>query len=563
MPIAPAVPRCVLRSIKARCEKVDALSAPERDRQRFAPLFVLAPARSYSSVIVTMIGRHPDLVGLPEMKLFSYRTIGELERSLPSYWLKRGFTHRSPGLVRALAEFEFGGQTPEGIAAAREWLRARGHWSGTDVLDVVLSRVAPRGAVEKSPETVSSAAALNRLSAAYPNARYLHLTRHPATTQASAVQHQRLTVPEHWDPGEPMSGIAAWVRAHERILRFTASLPKEKMLRVRAEDVLNDAPTKMRAIAGWLGLRTDAEGIEAMLHPELSPFANFGPMGSGVIGGHDHGFLRDPIPRRVDLPGSVEKPRGWIGQPKLWGRAEALARRLGYVNLQAPTRREQGVARGVEPRLREELLRRADNDRAAREAYTGAPAEMARLMEIDADNTAWLLSVVERSGWPDRSEVGDDGAHAAWRLAQHADRNLPAQRRFLELLQSAVARGDASPADLARLTDRVALASGQQQVYGTQLAAHAGRYVATKLRDPKNVDARRADVGLEPLAEQIEGMRLSRAPPRSAPAICPGCGETIQISPPAPGRTTRFRCRVCGATGNVRARCVGATVSPR
>jgi hypothetical protein len=53
-----------------------------------------------------MIGQHPELVGLPELKLFCFRTVGELEASLPSYWRERGFTHRSPGLVRALAQYK-------------------------------------------------------------------------------------------------------------------------------------------------------------------------------------------------------------------------------------------------------------------------------------------------------------------------------------------------------------------------------------------------------------------------------------------------------------------------
>jgi hypothetical protein len=57
---------------------------------------------------------------LPELKLFAYRTIGELEASLPRYWVERGVTHRSPGLVRALAEFEFGGQTLESLSSARK-----------------------------------------------------------------------------------------------------------------------------------------------------------------------------------------------------------------------------------------------------------------------------------------------------------------------------------------------------------------------------------------------------------------------------------------------------------
>ena len=69
-----------------------------------------------------MIGQHPQLAGLPELKLFAYRTIAELEASLPSYWIERGFTHRSPGLVRALAQIAFGGESAENLAAARAWL---------------------------------------------------------------------------------------------------------------------------------------------------------------------------------------------------------------------------------------------------------------------------------------------------------------------------------------------------------------------------------------------------------------------------------------------------------
>src|SRR4051812_27146112 len=141
-----------------------------------------------------MIGRHPELADLPELKLFAYRTIAELEASLPRYWRERGFTHRSPGLVRAVAEFGFGGQEPDRLDRARAWLQERQHWSGAHVFDALLARLAPRAAVEKSPENVATAAALRRLARAYPHARYLHLTRHPVTTQASMVEHRKRTV---------------------------------------------------------------------------------------------------------------------------------------------------------------------------------------------------------------------------------------------------------------------------------------------------------------------------------------------------------------------------------
>src|SRR5207253_1734253 len=81
-----------------------------------------------------------------------------------------------------------------------------------------------------------------------------------------------------------------------------------------------------------LGVRDDDAAIEAMMHPEGSPFARFGPSGSGVVGGHDHGFLHDPVLRRAELPPALEQPEGWIGEARLWRRAEALACRLGYAD---------------------------------------------------------------------------------------------------------------------------------------------------------------------------------------------------------------------------------------
>jgi hypothetical protein len=304
--------------------------APARCPNRFSPVFVLTTARSYSSVVTTMIGQHPDCAALPELKLFAYDTIRELEESLPQYWSERGITHRSPGLVRAVAHLEFGDQDAASLASARAWLQDRGHWSGAGVLDMLMERLSPRVAVEKSPETVATDAALARLAAAYPQARYVHLTRHPVTTQRSVEEHWQRTIPEYRMPGQPMAGIALWVDIQCRILRFAATLSPGTYLRVRAEDVLNDMRAHLHSIAAWLGLRTDEDAIDAMTHPEASPFARAGLTGSGVVGGNDPLFLRDPIPHPVDMPRTLQQPPGWVEHASLWQIAVDVARRLGY-----------------------------------------------------------------------------------------------------------------------------------------------------------------------------------------------------------------------------------------
>ena len=59
-------------------------------------------------------------------------------------------------------------------------------------------------------------------------------------------------------------------------------------------------------------------------------------------------------------------------------------------------------------------------------------------------------------------------ADAAWLMAQHAIHDPEFQRECLGLLEAAVWQGEASPRNLAYLTDRVLVHEGRPQRYGTQ-----------------------------------------------------------------------------------------------
>lgn len=164
-------------------------------------------------------------------------------------------------------------------------------------------------------------------------------------------------------------------------------------------------------------------------------------------------------------------------------------------------------------RLRAELLARMDTDQAVRNEVlrhwpAGTPVDTSdplyqRRRQVDRDNTAWFVRVVDVHGWPGYRLVGEDGAKAAWLLAQHADHDPVFQRRCLDLLAAAVDADDAASVDLAYLTDRVAVHEQRPQVYGTQLRWDGNRVVPADIADPEQVDERRAEVGLMPLAEYI------------------------------------------------------------
>jgi hypothetical protein len=195
--------------------------------------------------------------------------------------------------------------------------------------------------------------------------------------------------------------------------------------------------------------------------------------------------------------------------------------------------------------LRAELLRRVEKDQAARKSL-----DSDAMREADGENLPWLKEVVAAHGWPGASLVGTDGAHAAWLLAQHADADPAFQRQCLGLIGAAVEAGEASLLEYAYLTDRVLLAEGRSQVYGTQVTRRDDAWVPRDLRDPELVDERRAAAGLEPLAEYLR--RFGDSPPPASRLRCPGCGAWVPFETPEGDAPVTVTCPECARVTTAR-----------
>lgn len=164
------------------------------------------------------------------------------------------------------------------------------------------------------------------------------------------------------------------------------------------------------------------------------------------------------------------------------------------------------------PALRQELLKMIEQDQAIRSELIkkgiAQPDEalLARMRAIDSANTSRVKAIVRQYGWPGPELVGTDGTEAAFYLVQHAE--LAFQREMLPLVRDAYRAGKLSGQSYALLVDRVLVGEGKPQVYGTQ----AKRFeewkgeepVLEPIDDEANVDKRRAEVGLFPLAEYIK-----------------------------------------------------------
>jgi hypothetical protein len=157
------------------------------------------------------------------------------------------------------------------------------------------------------------------------------------------------------------------------------------------------------------------------------------------------------------------------------------------------------------PALRDELARRAEADQDARFAIKQAKVQSGPLvdqaMKVDRENLAWLRPLVDRDGFPTVAEVGSDGVNHTWILVQHADADRPFQNRVLDQIRPRVATGEVDGEEFAQLTDRVLLAEGKKQRYGSQFVGAGDKPMTLRpVEDAAHLDDRRAAMGLPPMA---------------------------------------------------------------
>ncbi len=93
-------------------------------------------------------------------------------------------------------------------------------------------------------------------------------------------------------------------------------------------------------------------------------------------------------------------------------------------------------------------------------------------------------------------------------MLQHSYLNI--QLKYLPLIRKASLSGDASKSHLALLEDRVAFRQGKLQIYGSQVGQFpdSKEHYVLPLLDPESVDVRRAEVGLQPLADYVKQWKI-------------------------------------------------------
>jgi len=148
----------------------------------------------------------------------------------------------------------------------------------------------------------------------------------------------------------------------------------------------------------------------------------------------------------------------------------------------------QGWAEGVNPDVAEALM----------------PRLAAEGCRIDAENLAWLKADLKQHGWPKKSVAGENADSAAWLITQHAVTDHVFMQEVLSLLEPLVAQGETEKGTYALLLDRVAYHDGRPQRYGSQGVCSAPhKWSPFPIDNPSDVDKRRSEMGLPPMAEYV------------------------------------------------------------
>lgn len=265
-----------------------------------SPLFILGAPRSFTSVVCGMLGQHPQCYGFPELNLFTETTLNALVDRFSGTQV-----FQLHGLLRAVAQLYGGEQSIASLEMAWRWVLRRLERSTELVYQELVTRVGPRMAVDKSPTYCRDVQILHRIAAAFPTARYLYLVRHPVSQGRSMMNTaggamalfadsvDYSVVPAVVDPQ------IAWLAVQRNIQDFLASVDPSRQIVVRGEDLLNSPETMLVRICDWAGLRIDAAALDAMLHPERSPYACLGPINAHL--GNDINFLRAPAFRHTSI----------------------------------------------------------------------------------------------------------------------------------------------------------------------------------------------------------------------------------------------------------------------
>ena len=119
-------------------------------------------------------------------------------------------------------------------------------------------------------------------------------------------------------------------------------------------------------------------------------------------------------------------------------------------------------------------------------------------------NERKVTTILDKYGWPTKEMIGEQGNWTICNVIQHSDNEI--RIKYLPMMRKAVKDKKLEPRFLVRAEDRIATEKGELQIYGGQMKYYpeTKSFNVWPVYDPVNIDKRRAEIGLEPIAEFLK-----------------------------------------------------------
>lgn len=154
---------------------------------------------------------------------------------------------------------------------------------------------------------------------------------------------------------------------------------------------------------------------------------------------------------------------------------------------------------------------RINLNRVVQQGIVDSIAHYAQVMATTDQTNQIQVGQILKNGVP--TNLSAEAYKAIFLIVDHAD--IKYQKRYFKPLNTLSKQGLIQPQDLATLRDRMLMHSNKKQLFGTQTIAkpiviiegnptpQITNYVWT-VKSPAKLDARRAEIGLSSIEEQIE-----------------------------------------------------------
>ena len=119
-------------------------------------------------------------------------------------------------------------------------------------------------------------------------------------------------------------------------------------------------------------------------------------------------------------------------------------------------------------------------------------------------NERKVKNILDKYGWPLKEMIGEQGNLTICNVIQHSDTEI--RIKYLPMIRQAVKEKKLEPRFLVRAEDRIATERGDLQIYGGQMKYYpeTKNFNVWPVYDPVNIDKRRAEIGLGPIAEHLK-----------------------------------------------------------